>query len=55
MKISELVELIEDKRAQEGDLEVRFIAPYNDYEIHQVVLQVDEEGQKYLLLEWRQG
>lgn len=55
MKLSELIEIVEDTRAKEGDIEVRFIAPYNDYEVGQVTLQTNEEGKKYLRLEWQQG
>lgn len=55
MKISELVEIIEDVRAREGDIEVRFIAPYNDYEIGQITLQRPTEDKKYLRLEWQQA
>jgi hypothetical protein len=55
MNLSTLVEIIEDIRAEEGDLEVRFIGPYNDYEIEQIELLVNEEGQKYMRLGWRQA
>lgn len=55
MNISKLVEILEDVRAQKGDIEVRFMAPYNDYAIEQITLQTDDEGKQYLRLEWQQG
>ena len=55
MNISQLVGIIEDVRAREGDIEVRFMAPYNDYEIEQITLTADDKGKKYLRLEWQQG
>ena len=53
MKLSALVEIFEDVRAKEGDVEVRFIAPYNDYKIECITLQEEEGGKKYLRLEWQ--
>jgi hypothetical protein len=55
MNLSALIEIFGDLLAEEGDIEVRFIAPYNDYEIGQITLQQPTEGNKYLRLEWQQA